>query len=124
MLNCLVYDDGKIINDKQMHLRCWPFQWPQRCAGQYRWNRPMCHAQGYLGSHWMQQLGNYLLHIAPAAARALANKTTSKTYTYFTGRFDGHGNAPVRCHVHCPMEDVQGFTRNHLTLPSGEYYVQ
>jgi hypothetical protein len=44
----------------------------------YRWHRPMRHVQGYSGSHWMLPSGNYLLHIAPAAARATANKTTTK----------------------------------------------
>jgi hypothetical protein len=35
----------------------------------------MQHAQGYPGSHWTPPSGNYLLGIAPAAARATANKT-------------------------------------------------
>jgi hypothetical protein len=75
----------------------------------------MRHVQGYPGSHWTLPLGDYLLRIAPAAARATANKTTMKTsYTYFAGRFDGHGDAPVRYRVHRPMEEVQSFTtRSH-----------
>ena len=32
--------------------------------------------QGFIGSHWTLPLGNYLLHIVPAAARATINKTT------------------------------------------------
>jgi hypothetical protein len=70
----------------------------------------------------MPQLGNYSLCIAPAAARATGKQTTINKYTYFAGRFDGHGNAPVRNRVHCQMEEVQGFTRK--TLPLGKYYVQ
>ncbi len=31
----------------------------------------------------------------------------------------GHGNAPVRNCMHCPMEEVQGFTRSHWTPPLG-----
>jgi hypothetical protein len=36
----------------------------------------MQHVQGYTGSHWTLPLGDYLLRIALAAARATANKTT------------------------------------------------
>jgi hypothetical protein len=45
---------------------------------QYRWHCSMRHVQGYPGSHWMPPSGNYSLRIAPAAARATANKTTIK----------------------------------------------
>jgi hypothetical protein len=45
---------------------------------QYKVHRPMQHVQGYSGSHWMLPLGNYLLCIAPVAARATANETTKK----------------------------------------------
>jgi len=31
--------------------------------------------QGFTGSHWTPPSGNYLLHIAPAAARATINTT-------------------------------------------------
>ena len=37
-------------------------------------HRPMQHNQGFTGSHWMPPLGDYWLSIAPAAARATANK--------------------------------------------------
>jgi predicted outer membrane lipoprotein len=33
----------------------------------------MQHAQGFTGSHWMPPLGDYLLRIALAAARAIIN---------------------------------------------------
>ncbi len=72
----------------------------------------------------MPALGNYLLCIAPAAARATGKETTINKYTYKAGRFDGHGKLPVRNRAHCPMEEVQGFTRSHWTPPLGEYYVQ
>jgi hypothetical protein len=48
---------------------------------QYRWHRPMHHVQGYLGSHWTLPLGNFLLRIAPAAARATGKQTTINKYT-------------------------------------------
>ncbi len=92
--------------------------------GQYRWHRPMRHVQGYLRSHWMPPLGDYLLCIALTATRATGKQTTINKYTYFAGRFDSHGNPPVRNRVHCPMKEVQGFTRSHWAPPSGEYYVQ
>jgi hypothetical protein len=86
---------------------------------QYKTHRSIRHVQGYTRSHWMLPSGNYLLCIASAPARATANKTTTKTYTYFAGRFDGHCNAPVRYRMRHPMEEVQGFTRSHWMLPSG-----
>jgi hypothetical protein len=43
---------------------------------QYRRHRLMRHVQGYSGSHWTPPLGNYLLRIAPAAARATCKQTT------------------------------------------------
>ena len=42
----------------------------------YGAHRLMQHDQGFIGSHWMPPLGNYLLRIAPTAARATANETT------------------------------------------------
>jgi hypothetical protein len=50
---------------------------PEQC----RWHRLMRHVQGYSKSHWTLPSGNYLLRIAPAAARATANKTTTKKCT-------------------------------------------
>jgi hypothetical protein len=91
---------------------------------QYKAHRPMQHVQGYSRSHWMPASGNYLLRIAPAAARATGKQTTLNKYTYKAGRFNGHGNAPVCNRMHCLMEEVQGFTQSHWTLPSGEYYVR
>ncbi len=44
-------------------------------AVQYEAHCLMQHVQGYTGSHWMPPLGDYLLSIAPAAARATANET-------------------------------------------------
>jgi hypothetical protein len=44
----------------------------------YRRQRSVRHVQGYPGSHWTPQLGNYLLRITPVAARATANKLVTK----------------------------------------------
>ena len=84
----------------------------------------MQHVQGYSGSHWTPASGNYLLRIAPAAARATGKQTTINKYTYKAGRFDGHGDVPVWYHVHRLMEAIQGFTRSHWSLLLGKYYVQ
>jgi hypothetical protein len=45
---------------------------------QYRRHLPMQYVQGNLRSYWTPPSGSYLLRIAPAAARATANKTTTK----------------------------------------------
>jgi hypothetical protein len=82
---------------------------------------PMQHVQGNTGSLWTLPPGNYLLRIAPAAARATANKTTMKKCTNFAGHFDGRGGGLVQYSMHCSMEDVQGFGRSHWTPPSGKY---
>jgi hypothetical protein len=48
---------------------------------QYRWHHQMRLVQGYFGSHWTPPSGNYLLRIAPAAARATGKQTTINKYT-------------------------------------------
>jgi hypothetical protein len=69
---------------------------------QFTRHRPMRHVQGYLISHWTPPLGNYLLRITPAAARATCEQTTINKYTYFAGCFDGHGNALVQYRAYRP----------------------
>jgi hypothetical protein len=66
----------------------------------------MQHVQGYSGSHWMPPLGNYLLRIAPVAARATGKQTTINKYSYKAGHFDGRGGAPVQYHMYRPMKKV------------------
>jgi hypothetical protein len=41
-----------------------------------------------------------------------------------TSRFDGHGGVPVQYEAHCPMQHVQGYTKSHWTLPSGNYLLR
>jgi hypothetical protein len=48
---------------------------------QYRRHCLMRHVQGYSGSHWTPPSGDYLLRIAPAAARATGKQTTINKYT-------------------------------------------
>ncbi len=69
----------------------------------------------------MLALGDYSLRIAPVSARATGKQTTINKYTNKAGRFDGHCIAAVQYQVHCPMEEVQGFTRSHWMPPSGEH---
>jgi hypothetical protein len=101
-----------------------PFDGHGGAPEQYRQHCLMQHVQRFSGSHWTPPLGNYLLRIAPAVARATGKQTTINKYTCKGGRFDGNGDAPVRNRVHCPMEEVQSFTRSHWTPPSGKYYVR
>jgi hypothetical protein len=88
---------------------------------QYRWHPPMQHIHGYTGSLWTLPSGDYLLRIAPVAARATGKQTTINKYTWKEGHFDGRGSAPVQYRAHRPMEEVQGFTRSHWMPPSGKY---
>jgi hypothetical protein len=48
---------------------------------QYRQHCLMRHVKGYSGSHWTPPLGNYLLRVAPVAARATGKQTTINKYT-------------------------------------------
>jgi hypothetical protein len=48
---------------------------------QYRRHHPMQHVQVYSGSCWTPALGNYLLRIVPAAARATGKQTTINKFT-------------------------------------------
>jgi hypothetical protein len=120
----MYYDTNKVTMTNKCTSSAGHFDGHGGAPEQYRWNRPMRHVQGYSGSHWMPALGNYLLCIAPVAARATGKQTTINKYTYKAGRFDGHGNALVRNRVYCPMEELQSFTRSHWTPPSSEYYAQ
>ncbi len=56
--------------------------------------------------------------------RQQQTKQQQQKWTSFAGLFDGRGGVPVRYRVHCPMEEVQGFDRSHLMLPSGDYCSQ
>jgi hypothetical protein len=64
----MVYD--KINDDEWMTSVVGHFDGHGSAPGQYRQHRLMRHVQGYSGSHWTPASGDYLLHIAPAAARA------------------------------------------------------
>jgi hypothetical protein len=83
--------------------------------------RSMQHVQGYSRSHSSPLPGNYSLRIAPAAAKATANKATMKKCTIFAGHFDGCGGAPVQYCAHRPVEEVQGYVECHWLPPSGKY---
>ncbi len=80
---------------------------------------PMQHVQGYSGSHWMPASSDYLLRIAPAAARATGKQTTINKYTYKAGRFDGHGNGPVPNHA-LPNGGDPGFHSKPLDATIGQ----
>jgi hypothetical protein len=119
----MYYDSNKATMMSKCTSSAGRFNGHSGAPEQYRWHHPMRHVQGYSGSHWSLPLGDYLLHIAPGGARATGKQTIINKCTYKAGRFDGHGNAPVRNCAHCPMEEVQGFTRSYWAPPLGKYYV-
>jgi hypothetical protein len=41
--------------------------------------------------------------------------------TSVAGHFNGHAEALKQYMRHCPMQQVQGYTGSHWTLPSGDY---
>jgi hypothetical protein len=88
---------------------------------QYKVHCLMQHVQGYSRSHWKPPLGKYLLRIAPAAARATANKTMTKKCTNKTGHVDGRGGAPVQYRVHCPIEEFRALLEATKHRSSGKY---
>ena len=81
----------------------------------------MENVQDFAGSHWTPPSGDCLLCIALAAAQVSFKTTTIKEYTNFAGHSNGHGNVPVLYLAHCPMEEVQGFTRSHWMPPLSKY---
>jgi hypothetical protein len=120
----MVIVEDKIDDGINMILRCWLFQLPWRSASAIRSASPNAACPGLLRKPLNASIGQLLTPYCLAAARATGKQTTINKYTYKAGRFNGHGNAPVRNRVHCPMEQVQGFTKSHWTPPLGEYYVR
>ena len=88
---------------------------------QYEAHLPMEDVQGYIGSHWAPPSGDYLLRIAPAAARITANKATINKRFHIPWSFDGHRDAAVRYRAHRPIEVIQGYDKSHWSPPPGEY---
>jgi hypothetical protein len=52
---------------------------------------PNAACQSYTWSLWRLPLGNYLLCMAPVAARVPCKTMRMKKYTFFSGHFAGHG---------------------------------
>jgi hypothetical protein len=69
-------DSDKIGDDEQMCRHCRHLDSHGGAMEQYRWHRPMQNDQGHTKCPWTPPLNDYSLHIAPAATRATANKTT------------------------------------------------
>jgi hypothetical protein len=61
----------------------------------------------------MPSSGNYLLRIAPAAARATGNKTEMQNVTTLVDHFHGRDSVPVLNCAHRLMEEVRGFHKSH-----------
>ncbi len=109
----MYYDTNKARMTNECTSSAGRFDGHSSAPKQYRWHCPMRHVQGYSGSHWTPPSGNYSLHIAPAVARATANKMATKNIPKRLAIFDGRGGAPVQYRVHCPIEEVKGFVRCH-----------
>ncbi len=77
----MYYDTNKATMTSKCTSSTGHFDGHSSVPEQYRWHCPMRHVQGNSGSHWMLLSGDYLLCIAPAAARATANETTTKKCT-------------------------------------------
>jgi hypothetical protein len=116
--------DDKINNDIKIHLHCGPFQRLCGCAGAIGSTLPNAACPGLYQKLLNTAIGQLLATYCPSSRQGNSKKTTTKTYTYFAGHFDGHGDAPVRYSAHCPMEEVQGFTRSNWMPPLGKYYVR
>jgi hypothetical protein len=102
----MYYDTNKVMMTNKYTSSVGRFDDHVGAPEQYRWHRPKRHVQGYSGSHWMSPWGDYLLRIAPAAARLTANKKMTKKCTKKTGYFDGRSGALVQYRTHCLIEDV------------------
>jgi hypothetical protein len=102
----MYYDTNKATMTNECTSSAGHFDGHGSAPVQYEAHHPMQHVQGYSGSHWTPTSGNYLLCIAPAAARATGKQTSINKYTYKAGRFNVHGDAPVRNRAHRLMEEV------------------
>jgi hypothetical protein len=69
-------------------------------------------------------IGRLLTPYPPSGCQGNSKRNNDKKFTKKTGNFDGCGCAPVQYHGHCPIEEVQGFTRSHWMPPLGEHLLQ
>jgi hypothetical protein len=51
----------------------------------------------------------------------MTKTTMVSTCSSGIGHFYGHGGPPVQYEAHRPMRHVQGYSKSHWTLPSGNY---
>ncbi len=72
------YDANKVTMTNKCTSSVSRFDGHSGALERYRRHCLMRHVQGYSRSHWTPPLGDYLLCITPAAARATANKMTTK----------------------------------------------
>ncbi len=102
---------------KQMHLCCGPFWWLCERVGAIQMALPNAACLRLPGNHWTPPSGDYLLRITPGSCQGNSKWNNNKNIHILCWPFDGHGKSPVRYHMHCPMEEVQGFNRSHWTPP-------
>ncbi len=75
---------------------------------QCRVHHPMQHVQGCIGSLQTSPLSDYSLRVTPMATKEPSKTTMMNKYTFFTGCFDGHDNAPIHYCANCKLPDGRG----------------
>ena len=109
---------------EQMHVRRGPFRWPWQCAGATRSTSPNASWPGLRWKPLDATIGQLLAQYCPGGRQGDSKRCNDATCTHFAGHFDGRGDAAVWYRVHCPMEEVCGFHKSHLTPPSDEHYLR
>ncbi len=96
-----------------MHLRRRPFRWP--CGGVEPINEALPNAAcpGLLWKPLDAAIGQLIALYCPGVYQGGSKQYKEVICTHFDGRFDGHRDAVVLYHVHCPIEEVQGFHKSH-----------
>jgi hypothetical protein len=70
-----------------------------------------------------RDIGQLLAPYCPSSYQGNRQTNNNQHIHLQSCRFDGHDDAPVYNRAHRSMEEVQGFTRSHWTLPLGKCYV-
>jgi hypothetical protein len=73
----MYYDTNKATMTNKCTSSAGRFDGHGNAPEQYRWHHPVWHVRGYSGSHWTPASSNYLLCIAPVAARGATGKQTT-----------------------------------------------
>ena len=118
----LSYDTAIEIggSSEQMHLRHGPFRWPWQCAGAIRSASPNAAWPGLPRKPLDATIGQLLAPYRPSGSQGDNQINFDATFTHFVGRCDGHCDVGVLYRVHCSVEEVRGFHKNHYMPPLDE----